>query len=128
MYDPTSTTATRQSPLVVWHWQSQSFMPAEPARPKQPKWVKRKCKPGQVWKYATGGVACIIAVTYLDYAPQCEAILCRSLADIGHIPRNHDGSMRTTGIMERELGELLGEWVPQFIPPNAPDHRPEGAA
>ena len=84
----------------------------------RPPWVERKCRPGQVWKYATGGVACIVTVEYLDYAPQCEAILCRSLADIGRVPRHYNGIMQTTGIMERELVELLGEWVPQFVPPN----------
>jgi hypothetical protein len=120
---PTTTAVTRPLTLRVWHWQMQSFVPAEPPKQTRPKWVKRKCRPGQVWKYETGGVACIISVTHMDYAPQCEVILCPSIEHLSRIPRHHDGSMRTLGIMERELVELLGEWAPQLSPPNAPDQR-----
>jgi hypothetical protein len=124
MHQSTNTEHAIPTRLVIWHCQTQEFAPAEwqpkapdAAHQKAPKFVARKCRPGQVWKYATGGVACIISVTYLDYAPQCEAIICRSLADIASVPRCHNGEMRTLGIMESELVELLGDWVPSFRPP-----------
>jgi hypothetical protein len=110
IYSSTNNISTYRSPTVY----ILDFIPQPLPQKKKHKFVKRKCKVGQIWKYRTGGVACIINVTHLDYAPQCEAIICRSIDQLSAFSRYHDGSMRTLGIMECELVELLGEWVPSI--------------
>jgi hypothetical protein len=78
--------------------------------------VPRKCRVGDVWKYGSG-LAYIVAVTNLDVAPQCEALIA---ARDGRVTsRWRDGQIRSIGIMEQELIERVGTWVPHATYPRS---------
>jgi len=103
-YETSTTTQVRPQHHVYFYYDNNKH--------KTPKLVSRKCKVGEIWRYQSGGFACIVSVTPFDYAPQCEAILCDSEMKVKS--KYSDGTLRQIGIMESELKELVGEWTPTF--------------
>lgn len=71
--------------------------------------IRCKCRVGEVWKYGTG-LAYIVSVAHLDVAPQCEALIADRKGKV--TSRWPDGQVRPIGIMESELIERVGTWVP----------------